>query len=447
MGLLTKYFNTKLVLSGSDKIPVSAGDQYHNQDRIRDFWHMKEYINANVNSIYRKKNIVTKGLKVSQVGTSNGISYTAGELIVKYNVELPDDWSSYPDPPLTDNFDLPIMLVINSSSYFVPFVIQDSTTKHYVKIKYIETETSLREKTKTTGSYYSEITPSHLMTVDTTPPTDYETAIAVFTADGSNVFTFLQEEPRYKKYVNVTSNYTIDDTVELVIGDGTFNINLTSLSNDENVDRIIMIKNMGTGTLTVLPNGSDLIDCDGSLQVGEKQSYILRGNKTCWIIIASNTLSVSDVGQVIWLAHGSIPVNYILADGSAISRTTYSALFSKMGTTWGVGDGSTTFNIPNLQGITLSGDGSQSINGRTKGGFTLGTYAEDKFQGHYQQNYVTNTATNGTTGIKGGGDYSPVLATNVDVRNPVTDGVNGAPRTGAETRMSSAVGKFIIKVL
>ena len=49
------------------------------------------------------------------------------------------------------------------------------------------------------------------------------------------------------------------------------------------------------------------------------------------------------------------PTSWLACDGTAISRTTYSALFVVIGTTWGVGDGSTTFNLPDLRGRTLAG--------------------------------------------------------------------------------------------
>lgn len=57
------------------------------------------------------------------------------------------------------------------------------------------------------------------------------------------------------------------------------------------------------------------------------------------------------------------PNGYILCDGSAVSRTTYAALFAILSTTYGVGDGSTTFNVPDLRqrfplGKATSGTGS-----------------------------------------------------------------------------------------
>ena len=66
------------------------------------------------------------------------------------------------------------------------------------------------------------------------------------------------------------------------------------------------------------------------------------------------------VGSIIPYAGTTIPAGYLLCDGSAISRTTYSALFAAIGTTYGAGDGNSTFNIPAIDngdtplGITTS---------------------------------------------------------------------------------------------
>ncbi len=52
------------------------------------------------------------------------------------------------------------------------------------------------------------------------------------------------------------------------------------------------------------------------------------------------------------------PAGWKVCDGSAISRTAYAALFAAIGTTWGAGDGSTTFNLPDLRGYYLRGFGT-----------------------------------------------------------------------------------------
>lgn len=53
----------------------------------------------------------------------------------------------------------------------------------------------------------------------------------------------------------------------------------------------------------------------------------------------------------------SLPSGYLGCDGAAVSRATYAALFTAIGTTWGVGDGSTTFNVPNFQRRAAVGSG------------------------------------------------------------------------------------------
>jgi len=73
------------------------------------------------------------------------------------------------------------------------------------------------------------------------------------------------------------------------------------------------------------------------------------------------------VGSYLLFAGKTLPTGYLLCNGAAVSRTTYAALFAVIGTTYGAGDGSTTFNLPNLDGRVLQG-----VNDLTK----VGTYLE-----------------------------------------------------------------------
>lgn len=67
------------------------------------------------------------------------------------------------------------------------------------------------------------------------------------------------------------------------------------------------------------------------------------------------------VGMIKWYAGSTAPEGYLICDGSAVSRETYSDLFDIIGTSYGVGDGSTTFNIPNIKGRTVIGlDGNDT---------------------------------------------------------------------------------------
>jgi len=60
-------------------------------------------------------------------------------------------------------------------------------------------------------------------------------------------------------------------------------------------------------------------------------------------------------GTVIWRAVNNIPNGYLECNGAELSRTTYSDLFGEIGTVFGSGDGSTTFNLPDLRGEFVRG--------------------------------------------------------------------------------------------
>ena len=64
------------------------------------------------------------------------------------------------------------------------------------------------------------------------------------------------------------------------------------------------------------------------------------------------------IGQVVAFAGATLPDGWLWCDGSAVSRTTYSALYAALGTTWGSGDGSTTFNLPNVEDRVILGAGN-----------------------------------------------------------------------------------------
>lgn len=72
-------------------------------------------------------------------------------------------------------------------------------------------------------------------------------------------------------------------------------------------------------------------------------------------------------GAVMNFAMAAPPTGWLAADGAAVSRTTYAALFAAIGTTFGAGDGSTTFNVPDLRDRVALGSGSLYALGSTGG--------------------------------------------------------------------------------
>jgi microcystin-dependent protein len=73
---------------------------------------------------------------------------------------------------------------------------------------------------------------------------------------------------------------------------------------------------------------------------------------------------------VFHFAASTAPLGYLECDGDAVSRTTYADLFAVVGITYGAGDGSTTFNLPDLRGQFIRGwanDGTENDQGRLFG--------------------------------------------------------------------------------
>ena len=76
------------------------------------------------------------------------------------------------------------------------------------------------------------------------------------------------------------------------------------------------------------------------------------------------------IGVIIdWMGnYNNFPAGFLLCDGTAVSRTAYAKLFAKLSTKFGIGDGSTTFNLPNLIDIFPQGIANSTTNPGSTGG-------------------------------------------------------------------------------
>jgi microcystin-dependent protein len=71
---------------------------------------------------------------------------------------------------------------------------------------------------------------------------------------------------------------------------------------------------------------------------------------------------------VVWWGGPNIPTGWLVCNGQTVSRTTYASLFAAIGTTWGVGDSSTTFALPDARGRVLAhANGSSFVFGASTG--------------------------------------------------------------------------------
>lgn len=107
-------------------------------------------------------------------------------------------------------------------------------------------------------------------------------------------------------------------------------------------------------------------------------------------------------GAVIPFPINLVPNGWLAANGAAVSRTTYAALFAYLGTTFGAGDGSTTFALPDLRGYFIRGAGTNS-DGTASGSF--GEKQADELKSHNHTVGDVNVANNGSFGAGGLASY------------------------------------------
>jgi microcystin-dependent protein len=149
------------------------------------------------------------------------------------------------------------------------------------------------------------------------------------------------------------------------------------------------------------------------------------------------------------------PAGWLLCDGAAVSRTTYAALFAAIGTTYGVGDGATTFNVPNPAGRVLcAASGSHALGSITGAETHTLAVTEMPAHGHtvtdpgHSHNIlagtsgtggIDSTAQNGTNlAASAPGTQGPANATGITIQN---NGSGGAHNNMQPTIFFTAIIK------
>jgi microcystin-dependent protein len=163
----------------------------------------------------------------------------------------------------------------------------------------------------------------------------------------------------------------------------------------------------------------------------------------------ADQFSYVPAGTVLPFAGDTAPSGWAICNGDPVSRTDYAELFTAIGELWGVGDGSTTFNLPDMRGQFLRGlDTTEGVDPdfATR---AVGSSQEDKMQGHKHEEDSNWRSWNMYTGTGGNMLYNQLSGSagpgNV-VGVPKSDGVNGTPRTGPETRPKNVAVNYIIKL-
>jgi microcystin-dependent protein len=174
----------------------------------------------------------------------------------------------------------------------------------------------------------------------------------------------------------------------------------------------------------------------GAVKVG----YAAKADTIASGSVGGGTSSGAPIGSIIMWGSATPPADYIECNGQTLPRT--HALFSVLGTVWGIGDGVTTFNIPDMRGFApRAWDHGRGVDG----GRSLGSMQDDALQGHTfgtgseKLGYINVDATQGTHKYAGFGTSFTGAVT------MVTDGTSGAPKQSYETRMKNIALMFVIK--
>lgn len=143
---------------------------------------------------------------------------------------------------------------------------------------------------------------------------------------------------------------------------------------------------------------------------GVQNDPLLGTNSPTKLVTERAAKSLMPSGTVIASFATTTPVGFLYCDGTAVSRTTYSGLFSAIGTSCGSGDGSTTFNLPDLRGQFLrgqndssgtdpdaSGRGAMASGGNT--GDNVGSTQSDQNASHNHRMFANaSSSTDGASG-------------------------------------------------
>ena len=206
----------------------------------------------------------------------------------------------------------------------------------------------------------------------------------------------------------------------------------------------------GTGSLQ-LPSGTTAqrpTPATGDIRFNTSLTQFEGYNGSGWGEIANGV----PAGSVFTFATTTVPSGYLECNGAAVSRSTYASLFSSISTTWGTGDGSSTFNLPDLRGQFVRGwDNSAGVDsGRS---FASSQSDQNKTHDHSvtDPGHVHATTFDNKKYFPGGGSTSVSYGgaggypADVFTMSSATTGISLANDGGTEVRVKNKALMYVIK--
>jgi hypothetical protein len=139
----------------------------------------------------------------------------------------------------------------------------------------------------------------------------------------------------------------------------------------------IQLNSASTTNMTSTSN-TNITSSTGDIDMLATNGEISFDSPAIRIANANATFTFIPVGTIHTSILNAVPTGYLRCNGQAVSRSTYSRLFTAMGTAFGAGDGFTTFNVPNFSGAFLRGQGNQTVGGVTYTAPAIGTAQQDQ---------------------------------------------------------------------
>lgn len=246
------------------------------------------------------------------------------------------------------------------------------------------------------------------------------------TTTGTGVFTLTGASLGFRSFASVCSVadtvwYYIEGVTAFGVPSGEYEYGLGTYSGANQITRTTVRGSSNGGSPVNFSAGTKLVGI-------APQAPSTVAVQTEW----RSLLAIPSVpaGTVIDYAANTPPTGYLKANGAAVNRTTYADLFAAIGTTFGVGDGSTTFNVPDLRGEFVRGwDDARGVDS----GRVFGSSQVHAVMDH---SHKSNKTLDGASLPYGGGVFDVMAEGGTVDESAVTGLITStyAANRGAETR-------------
>ena len=231
------------------------------------------------------------------------------------------------------------------------------------------------------------------------------------------------------KVFNCSGTWTLNITAAATLGDGfTF-----------------AVRNSGTGAITIDPTLGETINGMATLVVGAGDFVIVYCDGTGFSTVGGSS---SPSGTMSAYAGSSAPSGWLFCYGQAVSRTNYAALFLAIGTTYGAGDGSTTFGLPDIRGRVIAGKDNMGGTAASRltspvAGSTLG--ASGGSQSHTLSATEMPAHTHGINATSSYDGYAPTALTITNGSPTATNTASAGSGAAHNNVQPTFISNYIIK--